>query len=915
MPYLDLIPLFSKAGGLGHDLGKATILFQKKLRGEFQAKDDKHLITKDPVRHEWVSAWLTKAICDGKNIDEAWQSLNHNRLKELPLNDAKALRSTKDVLIFIIATHHGLLGPKEDGGRMNSSLHHRQVPGHPYHDDPSAYLARFASLDEGTHLSFINAINAISTVEINDINALRALCLISRAMLIMADHAVSATQINNCTSNASLAANTSQDLDTGKRHLNQDLNWHLLNVGDRAEYYASHLFSEQWQGLEQSALAAILGEASTNSRFRWQNTAVESIAIARKQSNLPMMIMNVAGTGAGKTRMNAKAAAAANRRNKLRFTTALGLRTLTLQTGKAYQKELGLNQKELSCIIGSRMTKQLFDLSNIDENPGEEQFTEFSMGDYKLPEWTKSYLELKKHSQTAIIGAPVLVSTIDYLAAAGDPHKQGCHVDALLRLGNSDLILDEVDDYSPKSFVAICRIVEMAAMLGSNVITSSATLPLPMAEQLGRAFLSGINMHKALYDHNEEKPFIGFIDNYLKPHLFTTDDAVDIKDKYASHIHEAIEKMEGSRTKFATIASTHVQSIEACCSEISAQIRMHHEDHKWTHQATSAKISFGLVRIGNIKNVYRAAKILANQLPNAFIATYHAQDLVLHRSLKEQMLDSLLNRKDGNSKIEESEYIKRLVETANTNDIPFIVIASPVEEVGRDHDFDWAIIEPSSARSIVQTAGRINRHRLKPISKPNITILERTFKCIEEGQCEHKAHYRNPGFESDSTLFDHHSMHSLLEATDLTNVTAKLRFGNSRLSQLEDLSIEETLKSPLEALTLAKKGKQTRWCTEAFYNNFPLRENNKRDHWLVRKDGFYQYKTTPRKEFMPERFDGAVIRKARVNNSWLNWPLSELFDYCEQNNLDCDEAMSFSLPNNKGEYRIIYDESFGIIKA
>ena len=41
-----------------------------------------------------------------------------------------------------------------------------------------------------------------------------------------------------------------------------------------------------------------------------------------------------------------------------------------------------------------------------------------------------------------------------------------------------------------------------------------------------------------------------------------------------------------------------------------------------------------------------------------------------------------------------------------------------MEEVGRDHDFDWAIIDASSVQSIVQTAGRVNRHRLEKYSNP-----------------------------------------------------------------------------------------------------------------------------------------------------------------------------------------------------
>ncbi|MEX6067036.1 hypothetical protein [Providencia hangzhouensis] len=47
-----------------------------------------------------------------------------------------------------------------------------------------------------------------------------------------------------------------------------------------------------------------------------------------------------------------------------------------------------------------------------------------------------------------------------------------------------------------------------------------------------------------------------------------------------------------------------------------------------------------------------------------------------------------------------------------------------MEEVGRDHDFDWAVIEPSSYRSIVQMAGRVRRHRAGEVASPNIALLQ-----------------------------------------------------------------------------------------------------------------------------------------------------------------------------------------------
>ena len=45
----------------------------------------------------------------------------------------------------------------------------------------------------------------------------------------------------------------------------------------------------------------------------------------------------------------------------------------------------------------------------------------------------------------------------------------------------------------------------------------------------------------------------------------------------------------------------------------------------------------------------------------------------------------------------------------------FIVLGSPVTEVGRDHDYDWAILEPASLSSYLQSIGRVLRHRREKV--------------------------------------------------------------------------------------------------------------------------------------------------------------------------------------------------------
>ncbi|MDF5828197.1 hypothetical protein P4233_11125 [Pseudomonas aeruginosa] len=69
-------------------------------------------------------------------------------------------------------------------------------------------------------------------------------------------------------------------------------------------------------------------------------------------------------------------------------------------------------------------------------------------------------------------------------------------------------------------------------------------------------------------------------------------------------------------------------------------------------------------------------------------------------------------------------------------------------EVGRDHDYDWAIVEPSSMRSIIQLAGRIRRHRSGFSGEANLYLLSRNIRSLE-GQ---NPAFQRPGFETPTSL-------------------------------------------------------------------------------------------------------------------------------------------------------------------
>ena len=83
------------------------------------------------------------------------------------------------------------------------------------------------------------------------------------------------------------------------------------------------------------------------------------------------------------------------------------------------------------------------------------------------------------------------------------------------------------------------------------------------------------------------------------------------------------------------------------------------------------------------------------------------------------------------------------------------MVATPVEEVGRDHDFDWAVIEPSSYRSIIQLAGRVRRHRSSAIKQPNISLLQYNWLGIRDHHLDNTPVFKRPGFEEKYKLASH----------------------------------------------------------------------------------------------------------------------------------------------------------------
>ncbi len=384
--------LLAGAAGDVHDIGKASEHFQSKLIPAMAGQ-----MLKDDVRHEWLSMKLLQQMRKNNwNWPEAWKNIDRN-LTDLTLGERTKIRkqfllNELEAVDYLVVTHHGLLG--DNNWYPNADLHVREK--HPRveqftcagdlndsifksHQNRMARLAKMTQATEDQQLYW------------------KALALHSRAALIHADHTVSAEQFSETKpENVSLFANTKiKNSPQGKKERMQDqpLDWHLQQVGDRAAYIATKMMTDlNLAGLSEQTVEFIC-QPSTLPRFQWQNLVAHALQKQiNKMPDTPCLLLNIAGTGSGKTRMNLRAACIL-RPNDPRLAIALNLRSLTLQTGDALKSSMNLSDDEIAVIIGDHVSQKLFNESRAnasvadeDENLPEPVFDAYAQ-DQDLPQW------------------------------------------------------------------------------------------------------------------------------------------------------------------------------------------------------------------------------------------------------------------------------------------------------------------------------------------------------------------------------------------------------------------------------------------------------------------------------------------------------------------------------------------------
>lgn len=877
--YLPLIKALVAVSALLHDWGKASLLFQKKLKPQHKNK-----FKGDPIRHEWISCLLLNALIQtsGKQeSDDAWLELLINgNFDEIKIRNIAARQAEKPLsnlppiaklIAWLVVSHHRLPlneNPtfikeiKAENAKNIDAVLRRITQQWSYENryDEEDYQKRLTQCFEFQEGLLSRSTPWLSQVkkwssrllqckkqveQILSDGSYRLVLNHARLCLMLGDHSYSSKLADQkWKSDVALYANT----DSRTKQLNQKLDEHLVGVA-RSGLSAAHLLPafESKPPIAQD-ISSLKRPSPVG--YKWQDKAAIEVGKWRIENtnNKGFFAVNMASTGCGKTFANAKVMRSlSDDANSLRFVLALGLRTLTLQTGDEYRDRVGLDNSELAVLIGSRAVMKLHQKAKEDkEGDDYEQSGSLSQEllldedvDFEcaIPEEGLATI-LREERDRKFLYAPVLACTIDHLMAATETKRGGRYILPMLRLMSSDLVIDEVDDFSNDDFVAIGRLIHLAGILGRKVMISSATIPPDLAEGYFKAYRDGWHLYCKTRDANMG---IGcaWIDEFNtqvvnNTNLETADAIRAYREKHQNFIQKRVAKLITQSVK----RKADIQSCESIFKEYSTNHKDEsvieskqnnyfslmaqsafdkHQCHHVVDQFTQLKVSFGVIRVANIQPCVALAKyLLGMQCPENIqirVMAYHSQQVLLLRHVQEQHLDDVLKRKEqegeqpkalSNAVIRKNlDYIVKT--EPQVKNVLFILVATPVEEVGRDHDFDWAVVEPSSYRSIIQLAGRVRRHRQSKVEHANIGLMQYNWKGVKFKRDKNVKVFKNPGFE-ESVLLESHDLNDLMDISALSmSVDAIPRIQKpdnlkptKRLSDLEHFSIRSLLATKRE---------------------------------------------------------------------------------------------------------------------
>lgn len=859
----NFITLISRIAALFHDFGKINPFFAAKLA--YASKNKKPIA--DPFRHEWISlrlfeafvrycgtddkSWITRlAEISVENKDFSWlEHVVKDGLEQSSASPFQGLPPIAELTAWLIISHHrlpipnSLLNKDQNADRKYLASKFKDViddlnfkwcyPRHYLDDDKNqAKEIKQCWNIQTEHIPFNSStwcketqscaktLQQFSSLPNVPSLANPYVSHISRLVLMLSDHYYSSCDANLKWHDPSYQrfANTDKF-----GHLKQPLDDHLIGVSQSVRQLMGAMtrLDALFDRLPQQKR---LEGKTNNSYYRWQDKSYQEAKLIQKNyPNHGFFGVNLASTGRGKTLANTRIMyGLADPEKGARFNVALGLRTLTLQTGKALRQKLDLDETDLAIMVGGGAVKEIFEQYSQKEsaeileeqledlNPKQNQFLAENMGSESLiglyddesyvdyndneidfegildnqhmfAKWLKGNHQVKK-----MLMSPILCCTIDHLIPATESTRGGKQIAPMLRLMSSDLVFDEPDDFSPDDYYALTRLVYWAGLLGSRVLLSSATLMPAEINGLYLAYSSGRKFYNAnrtqadqpiiaaWFDENTPSIFHEVIPchvqmsntevdaSFKKAHLKFTKQRVEYLNQQAPETKRRTVEWVGLPKEI--VAKEKWQDVFT--DKILATTLKAHQLNALTDPHSGKQYSVGLVRFANIDPLATIAQQLLKQKidPNIRIhlCIYHSRFPLLMRANIEKYLDEILDRNQSKQPHDHpmiQGWLQRYPEQQHI----ILVLASPVCEVGRDHDYDWMILEPSSMRSIIQASGRARRHRPEKYNQANIFLMESNIRHYKyaDSTC-----FSKPGFESNTFEVFQHNLKSSNEQLD-----------------------------------------------------------------------------------------------------------------------------------------------------
>ena len=831
-PYGELLYLTRSLAALLHDIGKATIAFQGKMYETYHHEEYRHDLVGflmlrsrfayyDKPQDSYFLAELEKQdnlwpdstslfIMPKKTpnlfqkqlvlwLQEApiftlisWLVLTHHRLPDGLSNiEVQAIdKSKKSTHVNSVESERGSVATKQESLKAaNGDL--------PWQDTVwQAHVGQIAKKISELLQSYPD-LRADLKNQVGD--WILAQAHYNRPLLIAADHLASiqcnlSGVVRDVKKPELLAyANTYQEKkiihwgDTVTQHLRR-----VEKVTRKLKTLLQNTDQFRHASLPATSLARTPIEAT--SLYYWQQLLAQSA-----QQNLerrPVFAAILAETGSGKTLAGVRLLDAISPRNEhgepqLRYTLALGLRALTLQSGDALRDQAEIADEDFATLVGGLVL-------NLDQKPAFDDFDSYHGSENAMQEEADGYIEgglskeklnpdampwldcldatmtgdkVGKRDRQAmfdvvenwlgdrglrLLDTPVVVCTVDHIVPATHATSGG-DARMALRIFTSDLVLDEIDNYSAQDLITLGKLCFMVGLAGRHVVLMSATMSPFVVQGLFDAWWRGLsikakmdapgfnvltppNINARLIFASNQK------DAEVQCHDVQTRESFNLNDFYSDYVNKVCLSIRAANERRRTIdllaltplaqandKNKHLKDV--VYHEILSGCYRLHQDN--AQPLNDIKVSVGFIRFNTAKQAWRYSQWLlqrdsANDVYTYCVVCYHAKHPRLVLGLMDQKLNQLNNRKNSNwHNLPELQTAITATKAAGKQDLIIIVATTTLQETGRDHDYDWAILEPRSVRGEVQAAGRVRRHRKDWHEHINILIMSQPIRAFD----------------------------------------------------------------------------------------------------------------------------------------------------------------------------------------